>query len=190
MDKKVVVAAFDRLLKPLGFARKGRMWNRRIGLIVSAIDIQTSKAADSITVNLGVLDPEVYLRLWGREPRKVIDASECTVFTRAGMLIDNRDKWWPIEDTGIAEDMVAVVTEYGLPFLERMHTREALEGWIVDTEVGRKHPNPVLIMNLAILKHLSGEEIECCEILRAFEGKVIGAWRTRCGEIAKELGCP
>jgi hypothetical protein len=45
-----------------------------------------------------------------------------------------KDKWWPLNDDQTPAEIVGKVEAHVLPFLERMHTREAMKQWPIDNE--------------------------------------------------------
>jgi len=157
MSMKTTISRLDQLLKPIGFSRAKVTWNRGSGSVFDVIDVQVSKARDCLTINAGVLDPEVYTLVWGREPPKLIEQPSCTIGVRIGGLREDRkDKWWPLTDDRAPAEIVANVEAHVLPFLERTHTREAMKHWLIATEVTRKRyplPKPIscgwLIANTA-----------------------------------------
>jgi Domain of unknown function (DUF4304) len=102
------------LLASAGFKRHKYTWNRAAGTFVDVVHIQRSKARDKITVNLGVLDPEVRWRSWGRDASRPVDEAECTVRTRLGRLIGDYDVWWPLDDTAAADVIAEAVADQRL----------------------------------------------------------------------------
>jgi hypothetical protein len=188
MSTKPVIAHLDELLKPLGFARHKATWNRRSGSFVDVIDVQTSKAGDTMTINAGVLHPEVHKKCWATELPVVIEEPSCTVRVRVGQLLDGKDLWWRLGDAGILDDVAAKATANVLPFLERMHSPGAMEQFLTDAKVTKqKYPLPVIC--LAILKSERGDRTGACVLLTELGEKSVGAWRTRIGEVAGRLRC-
>lgn len=163
-------------------------WNRLVDSFVDVVDLQISKAGDTITVNAGVVDVDVHTILWGRKPPEFVEQPACTVCIRIGELIDGKDMWWRLSDHETVHSVGANVAARVLPFLERMHSRRAMERWLIDTKVEtRKYPAPIL--NLAILKTLLGEARQGCTLIDALQKKSIGAWQTRAIEVADRLRC-
>jgi len=184
----MVIEQLDCLLKPLGFSRQKATWNRRTNFVIDVVDVQVSKSGDVITINAGVLDMDVYAKLWDGEPPEFVEQPTCTVCARIGELFDGRDRWWKLSGDRVVVDVVDAVGTRVLPFLERMHTRKAMEQWLTDTEVTRKkYPQPIIY--LAILKYLLGEVAQGCELLAELQRKSIGAWRSRAAEVAARLRC-
>lgn len=178
----------DSLLKPLGFTRRRHVWNRRDGILVSVVDVQVSKAGDTATLNAGVLDRDVYLKAWDKEPPAFIEVPECTVSARVGELIDNKDVWWKLAEDDSGNALSQSVVTHLLPFLEHMRGREGMVRWLSDPKVVGKRA-PLHNINLAILQHLMGNSSAACVLLAEIEQKAIGAWRTRASEVAGRLGC-
>ncbi|HEY3520103.1 MAG TPA: DUF4304 domain-containing protein [Rhodanobacteraceae bacterium] len=188
MTKKAAIEKVDDLLKPLGFHRRVAAWNREAGHLVEVIETQVSKAEDTITVNAGVLDRDVYLKLWGSQSPEFIDEPACTVRARVGELVAGKDLWWSLTNERVGEEIVKAIIEQLLPFLKRMHSRQDMVQWLTRGDViKKKYPLPII--NLAILQNLLGESSEACALLANLEKKIIGAWRTRVVEVAERLGC-
>jgi len=188
MSEKFITARMDELLKPLGFSRHKGIWNRRTGSFVDVVDVQVSKANDAMTINAGVLHPEVHRKCWAAEAPPVIEEPLCTVRARIGQLVEDKDLWWQLHDGGAGNDVVEKLNRYVLPFLERMHSIDAMEKFLSESEVTKqKYPLPVLC--LAILKNERGDKTGACSLLAEFGKKTVGAWRTRINEVAQRLQC-
>ena len=119
MTAKALIEQVDKFLTPLGFERKGALWNRKIGSIVEVIDVQVSKAGDTATVNAGVLQPDIYEACWGKEPLGFIEEPFCTVRARVGELMGEYDLWWPLDDSQTPLALIDALTTHVLPFLNR-----------------------------------------------------------------------
>lgn len=188
MSTKAVIDRLDELLKPLGFTRHKATWNRRSDSFVDVIDVQTSKAGDTMTINAGVLHSEVHRKCWAVELPVVIEEPACIVRARIGQLLDGKDLWWRLGDARILDDVAEKVTAYVLPFLERMHSLAAMEQFLTNMKVtNQKYPLPVIY--LAILKSEQGDRTGACALLTELGEKSVGAWRTRICEVAGRLGC-
>jgi hypothetical protein len=188
MSTKAVVTRMDELLGQLGFTREKATWNRKSGSFVDVIDVQTSKAGDTITINAGVLHPDVHKKSWGTESPAVVEEPSCTVRVRVGQLLDGKDLWWRLNDNGIVDDVAEKLTAHVLPFLERMHSFDAMEQFLTSAQV-MKQKYPLPIIHLAILKSEQGDRTGACGLLTELGKKTVGAWRTRIDEVAKRLGC-
>jgi hypothetical protein len=188
MSTREIIDAVGALLKPLGFTGPEAVWNRRVDGVVEAVELQLSKARDAVTVNAGVLDPEVYQTLWGSEPPRLVEVPLCTVGVRVGELGGGRDRWWPIDVDPEATTLVPSVSDHVLPFLERMRSRAAMAQWLTDTQVQKKkYPPPIL--SLAILQSLLGRRSDACSLLADVEKDALGGWRARTAEVSARLRC-
>lgn len=177
MKETDVVLKLDRLLAPLGFKRMKSTWNRS-GKVVEVIEAQKSKTGDSITINAGVLDRHIYESVWGNGPPYLVEEPSCTVRARIGELIDGKDRWWPLTETNAGLHVAEAVSIHILPFLQRMQTREAMETWLITTNVVRgRYPPPIL--SLAIIRDGLGRRAEALELLSELKEKVTGAWSAR-----------
>ncbi len=178
----------DGLLTQHGFVRKGWTWNSCKGSSVGVIDLQIGKTKDAVTVNVGVLCPEVYRLCWGKEVPSFVEEPECTVRARIGELSDGKDLWWAINDENINDGIISKISAYALPFIERMQSRKEMENHLIQSGVlTKKYPLPA--MALATLKAIDGHMTEACEILNDLTKRVVGPWRIRVSEVAKRIGC-
>lgn len=188
MSTKPVVARMESVLKPLGFRRHKATWNRRFDSFVDVIDVQTSKSGDSITVNAGVLHADVHRRCWATDLPAVIEEPSCTVRIRIGQLVEGKDLWWPLSDRGTVSDVVDTVTACVLPFLERLHSLEAMEQFLTTAQVTKsRYPPPIIY--LAILKSLQGNGEDACGLLAELARNSVDPWKARIGEVCKRLAC-
>lgn len=178
----------DALLTPLGFTRRKASWNRKVRHFVEVIDLQISKQGDTATVNAGVLDTSVHMRLRGCEPPEFVQEPICTVRARVGELIDGRDLWWQVGDCEVPARVSTAVSSRVLPFVERMRSREEMVRWLVEAQVvERMYPLPII--NLAILQVLVGNTLEGCALLANLRKTAIGGWRGTAIKVAERLGC-
>ena len=187
-----LIRRMDGLLRPLPFHRHKATWNRRSGPFIDVIDVQISKSNDMFTINAGVLDPEVYRQSWPDEPKGIIQEPNCTVRARIGELAVGHDLWWDLDDLrkqGMLDQIAETVTASVLPFIDRMHSREAMEAFLTETGVTKdRYPPPVIY--LAILMYERGEREGACALLNELRQKICsGPWKARVGEIAERLGC-
>lgn len=188
MNADNIVFILDAHLKPLSFRRKGLVWNRRIDGVVEVIDLQVSKSRDAVTVNAGVLDPVVYRKVWGEDAPDIVKEPTSTVRVRIGELLDNRDRWWQLDNDRDIGELVDAVTQVVLPFLHRIRSREEMILWLDRAEVARRR-QPAELLGLAVLKDLIGQHSEACELLADQRRRSIGAWHSRYDEVARRLGC-
>jgi hypothetical protein len=107
---------------------------------------------------------------------------------RIGELRDGKDLWWSADDEKEAASAAQCVEAHVLPFLDRMHSRQALKKWLLDAGViQKKYPLPII--NLAIIKSLSGDLSQGCDLLQKVQSASAAGWRSRAAEVAERLGC-
>jgi hypothetical protein len=133
-------------LKPLGFVRKGRTFNRTVeDGVVHVINLQTGPYEigerkplppeiahlqqdfyGKFTVNLGVFVREIYEKD-GIKSRNFVQESCCCVRDRLGRTND-KEYWWSLSADAeiLANDLSELLIISGLPFLERFGTRKAI----------------------------------------------------------------
>ncbi len=121
-----VQAAVWDYLRPLGYRKRGRSFNRvTSGGNTLAINLQQGMYAKSkygqLAVNLGVFIPCVYLVERGEEPPLFCSEPESHVRQRLGVLVHGgRDVWFDLSSDleVIAETLIDYLKRVGLPFLD------------------------------------------------------------------------
>lgn len=141
-----------RLLKPLGFRRKGRTFNRQteegvlqiIALQAGPYEIGPPLPKSvahlrpdlygKFTVNLGVFVQEVFERTNpGFLPRGVVSDAHCAIRTRLSHITSHVDTWWPLtnETETLVDEIGALLIDVGVPFLDRFGTRDQIvKRWV------------------------------------------------------------
>ena len=121
-----VQAAVWDYLKPLGYCKRGRTFNRiASGGNRLAINLQQGMYAKSkygqLAINLGIFIPCVYLVERGEETPPFCSEPECHVRERLGVLVHGgRDVWLDLSSDleVIAETLIDDLMRVGLPFLD------------------------------------------------------------------------
>jgi len=186
MNAKPVVNLLDELLKPLGFGRKKMTWNRRVNGFVDVVDLQQSNAGDALTVNVGVMHSEVHGICWGNIPPLFVEEPTCTVRSRIGQLRDGRDLWWRGEMEDVAPNVVALVRESVLPFLDQMHSPDAMAEHLErGVAINQKYPPPMIY--LGILRWLGGDITIANSLLSGLRAETVAAWQKRIDEVLVRL---
>lgn len=147
MSKSPFVARLDRvqsglrtILRPLGFTKKGRIFNRAteegvvqvVALQNGPFEIGTGTYGQpsfygKFTVNLGVYVKEAWDRMHGAFPeRKTVHDADCAVRTRLSWLDSGNDYWWSLDDSADAliDQVGGLLIGVGIPFLDRFGTRD------------------------------------------------------------------
>ena len=177
----------DEELSPGGFRRHKHTWNRNAEALVDVIDLQVSKSADSVFVNVGVFDSEIYAACWQTDPPRFAMEPNCTVRSRLGLLMGDHDVSWRLGEKAAGDEIAAALQAVAVPFLDRMHTPEALEQYLeTDRSMTLRYPPPIIYC--ALLKHRRGEKAQAEQMLRALRARSVGPWATRIGEVLQRLG--
>lgn len=188
MTIALILARLDRELATSGFVRKKSTWNREHGPLVEVIDVQTSKASDAVTMDVGVLDRGVYFACWGRDADLFVEEPFCTVRARIGQLLDNKDRWWNIGSARVADEMAGCLREQALPFLWRMQSLKEMRDWLA--LAGAPSPKiPLPTICFAVLLSRLGDRNRACAILAELGTKALGAWKGRSKEVSVRIGC-
>lgn len=184
-----LTARLDGLLRPVGFFRRKQTWNRKLPPFVDVIDIQSDKFLENMTINAGVLHPEIHMKCWHKPLPDVIQEPDCIVRSRIGGLIDDRDVWWNYDATDLIKSVTENVCKYVLPFLDSMHSLEAMEQFLTKEQVTKKRYPPPIIY-LALLKHARGDRSGACDILTELADQSWDPWKSHVITVAQQLGCP
>lgn len=184
MRRETIAQRLDTLLVPLGFVRERSTWNRRTGAFIDVIEVSRSSISKTMTVNAGVVYPDAYTACWGEELPAIFEEPLCTVRANIGQLIDGEQLWWRSADVGCFGDVAWFTSVHVLPFLERMHSLEAIDAVLTET---RGYPPPVIYR--AVIKRQLGDKSAACALLSKLHSKSAGAWGPHIAEIAARWGC-
>jgi hypothetical protein len=175
----------DTILTPEGFARKGLIWNRGGGPYIDVVDLQLSKFDRKVTVNLGVLDRNVYRQCWGEDPPEFAREEDCVVRTRLGILLEKHDIWWSLDDeTGMAK-MLSAVEQIGLEFLSTMHSESSMEEFLLSS-CGAQPRYPPEAIYAAIIRLNQGKTTDGCNMLNQLLSSTSVEWKRRIQGIVEQ----
>jgi hypothetical protein len=135
-------------LKPLGFKKKGRTFNRQTeDGIYQVINIQSGKYEfgdkyvipglrenyyGKFTINLGVMVKEIYDLDIYHKNKDVYQDYDCTIRTRLSRLTVKKDIWWAITDNNltIAKEIIEGLNSHGILWLDNFENRDKIgENW-------------------------------------------------------------
>ena len=176
------------VLKPLGFRRRRRLWNRRSGVFVDVVSLEISKSGDAVTMNLGVHHPDVFRWVWGKDAPAFVAESHATVRARLGHLRDRQDIWWSDDRFPDLEETRALCHEQALPFLDSLHSIEAMERRLI-AEKAEKDPYPLPRIHLALLRCARGDKAWGCSMLDEMLSAIGPPWAVRAEQAARRAGC-
>jgi hypothetical protein len=150
MPKSPVVVALDSIqkeltafLKPLGFRKKGRTYNRSVGDgLVQAVNLQMGQYPigeyiipglresfyGRFAVNLGIALPAVSVVEQDRSLPPFVQEYECHVRVRLSHLVFKEDVWFDLDHhvDRTATEVVRQMDAAGVPFLERFESYGAI----------------------------------------------------------------
>jgi hypothetical protein len=184
-----IAVRIDDLLKAHGFRMREAAWNRRVGSLVDVVTLQIDKVGRRATVNVGVLHPVAYTKCWNRPVPDFVEEASCTVHMRLSELIGGRDRWWPLDQPQLEEDVVQKIAAYGLPFFERMHSAHEIESSLARSPIVAKYLRPPQTIYLAVLRHARGDTAGACALLDQFHTKAIGIWKPKAVSLRHEFAC-
>lgn len=124
---KRLEAEFNRILKPLGFSKKGKHWVREAAQCFSLVSLQKSQWGEQFYVNLGAfvkeLDPQV------TAPKE----SQCHLRVRLTHLLPDKtalERCLDFENEMAEEERLRIITsalrDYGLEWLKSAETLEGI----------------------------------------------------------------
>ena len=112
-------------LKPVGFRRQGRTWNRAVNDVVHVMNVQGSDSnygdTGKFTINMGVYVPSAHRYLWGFPQKQFVTEPLCMIRQRPAQLAYGRDHWWSFDSTTdlaqLGDDVRSAIVRHALPFL-------------------------------------------------------------------------
>jgi hypothetical protein len=125
------------------------------------VQVESQDAA----VGLGVLDPEVYERVWSKPPRAFPESPECAASIRIARADDSRrEEWWDLSDPSCSSAIVGAITSRGLAFFDSLPDRSAIVAFLGDADVeSSRYPLPRI--HLAMLLDLCDRREEARDVL-------------------------
>lgn len=141
----------DRTLKPLGYRRRGRIWNRSPEPdLVQVIGIQAGPYEfDShlyghpnfygkFAINLGVYVRECFEGLNENFSYKTINDAYCEMRTRLENLDGRPDFYWSTNENveSLFDDIAGLLVGVGVPWLNRFASRDAILAEFANYEQG------------------------------------------------------
>jgi hypothetical protein len=131
-------------LKPLGFKKKGRTFNRQTeDGIYQVINIQSGRYEfgdkyvipgfrenfyGKFTVNLGVMVKEIYELESHNKPKDIYQDYDCQIRERLPHLTIKQDHWWTISDDNnkTAKEVIDGLSSHGLDWLDNFDNRDKI----------------------------------------------------------------
>ena len=174
------------LLKPLGFVRKGALFNRRRGNIVDVVDFPMNKAGDAVTLEAGVQHDELYEALWEAPPPRFCNEAACIVHARIDALAEDQPAWWPLADPESPARAVSAMEGPVLRFLQGHHDLATIDRFLAQSIEDERSPRSMLY--LAIVRHRRGDAATANALLAEVARDANGDWSQRATTLAARLG--
>jgi len=192
-------------LKPLGFKKKGRTFNREIEKgIFQVINFQSGQYPigpnyevpglrenlyGKFTVNLGVCISSLYKLRYPIENKIFYKEYECQIRVRLGPLLKGRDYWWTVEDniTDIIEEINTGILTVGNKWFEGVDSKEKI---IENFGIPPYISTPIAKLDVALIVWLEDKD-RGTELFNAYlnaipKGK--NGHREYVEELARQLG--
>jgi hypothetical protein len=132
-------AVYEKL-KPLGFKKSGRTFNKRLDDgIIQVIDFQSGQYPidenvvpglrenlyGKFVINLGVCVESLYKFQSSTEKKKYYKEYDCQIRDRLGTLLTGQDYWWTIKDDNkqITEEIILGLETKGLEWFSGVNTK-------------------------------------------------------------------
>ncbi|MGL4287011.1 MAG: DUF4304 domain-containing protein [Phreatobacter sp.] len=183
----MVQATLASQLKPAGFARHGRTFNRRAeNGLVQVVNLETGRPAlgtipplpadlghlardlsGRFTVNLGVHVREIWDCDNPVPPGSIIHDQHCQIRTRLAELYRLPDAWWSLDQPSypLALDIGRRMSAVGLPFLHRLGTRAAIiRDWVAFNDAELLLPSRARV-DVAVLLAARGDAAGALRLL-------------------------
>jgi hypothetical protein len=184
--RNAVIEAVNRfVLKPLGFTRKGALFNRHRGEFVDVVGFPANKAGDAVTIEVGVQHDGIYEALWDAPPPRFCSDAACIIHAHLEDLVEGAGHWLPLADPEAPERAVAAVEGPVLRFLQGHHDLPAMDAYLVKAIEARRDPRSLLY--LAIVRHRRGNAAGAATLLAEVAEGVDPDWALRAASVTQRL---
>jgi hypothetical protein len=186
METNAVVEAVNRfVLKPLGFTRKGALFNRQRGEFVDVVGFPGNKAHDAVTIEVGVQHDGIYETLWEAPPPRFSNDAACIIHAHLEELATDGEHWLPLADPASPDRAVAAVEGPVLRFLQGHHDLPAIDSFLCRALAVRREPRSLLY--LAIVRHRRGNAASAATLLAEVANGADPDWAQRAASVARRL---
>lgn len=200
---QLVRTQLDAYLKPRGFSRRVRTWNRRRLEFVDVVGVQAARfnetgKAESFTINVGIMQPTVYELCWGRTAPSFAREEECVLRARIGVLVSGasapaQDLWWKVTPESdlstLGSHLCTLLDAHVLPLYGQINSLVELEK-ALSAGSGWQASSPLSRLYLVILRWQLDNAAGAEELLRSFDRKREAEWLSRVNHVVKKLGLP
>ena len=128
-------------LKPIGFKKKGRTFNREVEKgIIQVIHFQSGQYVQNeipglklnlkgkFTINLGVYVATLNQVYYPEDDKTFIKEYECHIRTRLPALSKGQDYWWTIKNSAaeIEKEIIEELKTFGLTWFDKIDSKEKI----------------------------------------------------------------
>lgn len=174
-----ILDSMDLFLHRRKYNRGKSTWNRKFEYCIHVIELQRSKHKDEVTINCGVHFPEVHDALWGSARLPLVEAPDCTVEARIGMLMPERlDLWWELSDLDDASELVEACCRWALPFLDEHSSVESAIHLLQQRSARQRGAKSNL--ELALLYHIINNNTDAKNLINyVIENSISEPWKQK-----------
>jgi hypothetical protein len=186
METNAVIEAVNRfVLKPLGFTRRGALFNRHRGEFVDVVGFPPNKSHDALTIEVGVQHDGIYQTLWEAPPPRFSNDAACLVHAHLEDLVEGGGHWLSLADPAAADRAVAAVEGPVLRFLQGHHDLPAIDASLAKAVA--EHGAPRERLYLAIVRHRRGNAAGAAALLAEVANGPDPDWSMRARSVAQRL---
>ena len=173
LDK--ILQSIFKALKPLGFIRKDRLFNRRTSEgLLEVIHFQTIHAPPGgkddlpgfrpynfgkFTVNLGIWIPELFDETFPGQRKKMYEPFDCSLRILLSKLTRGDEYWWSLDEKAstLSQEILEALKGPGRQWLNQLNTYQKIEAnWVALAESQQLVRRAKL--DVALMKILRNEE--------------------------------
>lgn len=133
--KKLISETLTPILKPLGFKKNGNNYYRDIGNTIQCINLQQSRWNSSeskdITLNIGLIQKNIFKQNTNRELPKFPKEYECQIRSRISDLKSGKDHWYELTNNTdyfvLVNEINNDLLDYAIPFFKKY---ENFDNWL------------------------------------------------------------
>lgn len=197
MIKNYIKQCISPELKKYKFKKKGTCWNRiSENNCIQVVDLQISSYGNEnegqFTINLGIFDPVIWKKCWGKEIPNFIKEEDCFLRFRMGELIndfpaESKDIWWQYNDESKIEDLCIEIVEMlenvCIPFFEKVTNYVEIDKLLITSQ---KKMMPIEKIYWAILKY-EIKEFDSAQKLLDEVASISDVWEKRVEFVESQL---
>lgn len=177
-----VVNVLSGRLEGIGLRRQGSVWIRTSDVVSYLVDFQRSSHLGDVAINVGVLDHDVYRRLW--PGRRVVSVADCLIRERVNPRAEKRDPWWSVTELLSSQDLQEEILTFIRKFFSDHTSPQQIISWLE-----RRGNFPAERIGLAILYDRVGKTNEACAVVDKIAMSRSSSWGQLAIQIKSELKC-